>query len=174
MKIPGAKRVGWQLVVTALLAMAAVGWTPPAASGEPGLPAGWVAIAPERLEAMRGGYALPSGLVVAFGFERQVRVNGELVSALRIDIPDVARMSEAQASELARLRQTQVVQVGPGNVAAAVGAAGAGLVLQNSLDGARIQVQTTVDAGTSALGLLQAMNFGDALGRASLGPAGTP
>lgn len=174
MKIPDARRVGWQLLVTGLLAIAAVGWSSPTAATEPALPAGWVAIAPEELAALRGGYALPSGLVVAFGFERQAWVNGELVASLRVDIPDVARMSEAQARELAQLRQAQVVQVGPGNVAAGMGAGGAGLVLQNTLDGARIQVQTTVDAGTSALGLLQAMNFGDALGRASLGPAGTP
>ena len=140
--------------------------------GRTGAAPGWTAIAPERLDAMRGGYALPSGLEVSFGFERQAWVNGELVSAIRVDIPDVARMSEAQARELSLLQQGQLVQVGPGNVHAATG--GAGLVIQNTLDGARIHVQTTVDAGTNALGLLQAMNFSDALGRAGLGPAGSP
>lgn len=164
--------MGWQLLVTLLLAMAAVGWSSPSGAAERATPAGWTAIAPERLDAMRGGYALPSGLVVSFGFERQAWVNGELVSAVRVDIPDVERMSEAQARELALLQQGQLVQVGPGNVHAATG--GAGLVIQNSLDGARINVQTTVDAGSSALGLLQAMNFSDALGRAGLGPAGSP
>ena len=164
--------MGWQVLVTALLAMAAVGWTSPSGAAERALPGDWKAVAPERLEAMRGGYALPSGLVVSFGFERQVRVDGELVAAVRVDIPDVGRMSEAQAHDLAQLQQGQLLQIGPGNVHQATG--GAGLVIQNTLDGARIHVQTTVDAGTSALGLLQAINFSDALGRAGLGPAGSP
>lgn len=173
MKIGYARRLGWPLVVTALLACAAVGWTSPSAAGEGALPDGWVPLEPGRLAAMRGGYALPSGLVVAFGFERQAWVNGELVASTRVDIPDIARMTEAQARDLAGLREGQLVQVGAGNVHAAAGT-GAGLVLQNSLDGAHIQVQATVDAATNALGLVQAMNFGEALGRAGVGPAGSP
>lgn len=173
MKIRYAGRLGWQLAVTALLALAAVGWTSPSEAGEVPLRGEWVPIAPERLADMRGGYALPSGLVVAFGFERQAWVNGELVASTRVDIPDIARMTEAQARELARLREGQLVQAGAGSVQAVAGGA-AGLVLQNTLDGADIRVQTTVDAATSALGLAQAMNFGEALGRAGLGPAGSP
>lgn len=172
MKIRAARRIGWPLLVTALLALAAVGWPAPSEAAEPALPDGWEPVAPERLAAMRGGYALPSGLVVAFGFERQAWVNGALVASLRVDIPDVGRMSEAQAAELAQLQQAQVVQVGPGNLDTLAG--GAGLVIQNTLDSTHIRVQTTVDAGTGALGLLQAMNFSEALGRAGLGPAGTP
>lgn len=173
MKTRDARRIAWPLLVTLLLALAAVGWQDPAAAAEAGPPEGWTAIGPERLDGMRGGYALPSGLVVSFGFERLAWVNGELVAALRIDIPDVGAMTGAQARELALLGQAQLVQSGPGNAFDA-GSAGAGLVLQNSLDGATIRVQTMIDAGTSALGLLQAMNFGDALGRAALGAAGGP
>ena len=173
MKNRYAGRLGWQLAVTVLLACAAVGWTSPSAAGEAALPEGWEPIGPARLAAMRGGYALPSGLVVAFGFERVARVNGELVSTTRVDIPDVARMTGPQALELARLREGQLVQVGAGDVHAVAGGS-AGLVLQNTLDGARIDVQTTIDAATSALGLVQAMNFGEALGRAGVGPAGSP
>lgn len=173
MKIPDARRMGWQLLVTTLLALAAVGWPAPAGAVERVPPQGWMPLEDGRLEAMRGGYTLPSGLVVAFGFERLVWVNGELVASLRIDIPDVASMSEAQARELAQLQQTQLVQVGAGNFGD-VAANGAGLVLQNTLDGAHIRVLTTVDAGTGMLGLLQAINFNDALGRAGLGGVGTP
>ncbi|HEY4530485.1 MAG TPA: hypothetical protein VIG97_09205 [Luteimonas sp.] len=173
MKMRYATRLGWQLVVTALLAVAAVGWPSPSRADGPALPDGWVPVEPARLAAMRGGYALPSGLVVAFGFERQAWVNGELVASTRVDIPDIARMTGDQARELARLREGQLVQVGAGNVHAVAGGS-AGLVLQNSLDGAHIHVQTTVDAATSALGLVQAMNFGEALGRARIGPVGSP
>ena len=173
MKIPGAKRIGWHLLVISLLAVSALGWSPTADATGQGPPADWIPVDPARLESMRGGYALPSGLVVSFGFERLAWVNGELVASVRIDIPDVANMSEAQAHELAQLRQTQLVQVGAGNFHEAV-AGGAGLVLQNTLDGAHIRVQTTIDAGTGGLGLLQAINFNDALGRAGLGAVGTP
>lgn len=173
MKIPDARRVGWQLLVTLLLALAAVGWNPPARASGHGVPDGWTALDPARLEAMRGGYALSNGLVVSFGFERLAWVNDELVASLRIDIPDVGNMTEAQARALSELGRTQLVQVGPGNTFDASGG-GAGLVLQNTLDGASIRVQTTLDAGTNALGLLHALNFSDALGRAGQGAIGGP
>lgn len=173
MKMRIAGRMGWRLLVTALLAVAAVGWTTPAPAAGPGLPEGWVPVAPARLAGMRGGYTLPSGLVVAFAFERQAWVNGELVASTRVDIPDIARMTEAQARDLAQLSEGQLVQVGAGHLHAVAGGT-AGLVLQNSLDGAHIRVQSTVDAATNTLGLVQAMNFGEALGRAGLGPAGSP
>lgn len=174
MKIPSARRVGWQLLVTSLLALAAVGWQRPAEAAEIGLPPGWVPLGGDRLDAMRGGWSLPSGLVVSFGFERLAWVNGELVASTRIDIPDMASISRIQARELEQLRQTQVVQVGPGNSLEGIAGAGPGLVLQNTLDGAQIRVLTTVNAGTNALGMLQAVNFNDAMGRAGLGAVGSP
>lgn len=173
MKTAGIRKIGWHLLVTALLALAAIGWPGRAAAAGEGPPGGWVPVEPAQLAAMRGGYALPSGLVVSFGFERQAWVNGELVASLQVDIPDVAAMTGAQAQALAELREAQRVQVGPGNFAAPDGG-GAGLVLQNTLDGALIRVQTTVDAGTNALGLLQAMNFADALGQAGSAAVGSP
>ncbi|MEN1958055.1 hypothetical protein [Luteimonas changyuni] len=177
MKSPSAiaSRIGWQLLVTALLALAAVGWPSQASASGTGLPDTWTPLDAARLDAMRGGFALPSGLVVSFGFERLAWVDGELVASLRIDIPDVARITPAQAQELAQLRQVHVVQVGPGNTFDAGGAgAGAGLVLQNTLDGVHIRVSTTIDAASNTLGLLQAINFNDALGRSGLSAAGTP
>lgn len=164
MKTPDARRVGWQLLVTALLAMAALGW-PAASDAAP--PRDWIPLDAGALQAMRGGFALPSGLRVSFGFERQAWVDGELVSSLRADVPDVARITAEQARDLARLQQVHVVQVGPDQAVAA--GAGAGLVIQNSLAGTSIRVQTTLDASTNGLGLLQAMNFGEALGRAIAG-----
>lgn len=166
--------MGWQLLVTSLLALAAVGWTVPANAADEGPPAGWTPLDAERLDAMRGGFALPSGLVVSFGFERLAWVNGELVSSIRVEVPDIAAMTADQAQQLARLQQLHVVQVGEGNLHSPLAGHGAGLVLQNTLDGANIKVLTTIDAGTSALGLLQAMNFQDALGQAASGALGSP
>lgn len=174
MKNPGASRIAWQVLVTALLALAAVGWPSHGRASEAGPPDGWTPLDPARLDAMRGGFALPSGLVVSFGFERMAWVDGELVASLRIDIPDIARITPAQARGLERLRQVQVVQVGPGNAFDAAGGAGAGLVLQNTLDGVHIRVSTSIDVSSNTLGLLQALNFGDALGNAGLVAPGSP
>lgn len=173
MKSPTTIRIGWQILVTALLALAAVGWPSHGRAAEAGPPEGWAPLDAASLDAMRGGFALPSGLVVSFGFERLAWVDGELVASLRIDIPDIARITPAQARELEQLRQLQVVQVGPGNAFDAAGG-GAGLVLQNTLDGVHIRVSTTIDAATNTLGLLQAINFSDALGRSGLSATGTP
>src|SRR5690606_27924283 len=104
-----------RLALILLLSLAGLGWHPRADAGGPGPPAGWTAIPPERLAELRGGYVLGGGLVVSFGFERLAWVNGELVASLRVDVPDVARISAEQARELARLQALQRVQVGSGN-----------------------------------------------------------
>lgn len=174
MKRRSARRVGWHLLVTSLLAVAALGWSRPADAAGGGLPAGWQPLDPATLDGMRGGMVLGQGLVASFGFERLAWVNGELVSSIRVEVPDIAAMTADQAQQLARLQQLHVVQVGEGNLHSPLAGHGAGLVLQNTLDGANIKVLTTIDAGTSALGLLQAMNFQDALGQAASGALGSP
>src|SRR3546814_1739335 len=92
----------------------------------------WVPVDPALLDDLRGGFQLPSGLLVSFGIARVAWVNGELVSYLRVDIPDVARMTPAEAEALSRLAQTQLVQIGQGNVFN--GADNGGLVIQNTLN----------------------------------------
>lgn len=173
MKIPDARRIGWHLLVMSLLALSAIGWSPSANAADQGPPEDWTPLDPALLASIRGGYALPSGLVVSFGFERLAWVDGELVASLRISIPDLARITPDQARQLARLRDTQLVQIGAGNVADTVAGGGAGLVIQNTLDGVHIRVATTLDASSNALGLLQAVNFSDALGQAGLAAPGT-
>lgn len=174
MKTSTARRIGWNVLVIALLALSAVGWSPRAAAADTGPPAGWVPLDAGRLDAMRGGFVLPAGLVVSFGFERLAWVDGQLVASLRIDIPDLSRITPEQAQQLARLREVQLVQLGHGNVGHAMAGNGAGLVIQNTLDGVHIRASTTIDASSNALGLLQALNFGGALGQAGLGAPGTP
>ena len=143
----------------------------PARAGEasPQGPAGWPRLASAELDAQRGGLQLPSGLHVSFGFERTVHVNGELVSALRVRVADVGRISAEEAAQLASLGQTQWVRIGGGD---AVQASGAGLVVQNALDGQRIQVQSTLDASSSALDMLQALNTAQTLQAANAASVG--
>ncbi|SOZ09325.1 hypothetical protein [Cupriavidus taiwanensis] len=62
--------------------------------------AGWKPVAHEKLDDMRGGFEMP-GLQVSFGIERAVYINGDLVVATSINIPDVSRITADQAARLA-------------------------------------------------------------------------
>lgn len=136
---------------------------------DPGTDLDWPRLDPAALDAQRGGFFLPSGLQVSFGFERTVHVNGELVSALRVQVADVGRISTQEAAQLATLGRTQLVRIGGGS---AVQAHAGGLVIQNALDGQRIQVQSTLEAGSNALGLLQALGTAQTLQAASTASLG--
>ncbi|MFJ4291674.1 flagellin [Cupriavidus sp. NPDC089707] len=84
--------------------------------------AGWKPVAHDKLDEMRGGFEMP-GLQVSFGIERAVYINGALVVATSINIPDVGRITADQAARLA-------MTLGPAIVAstnAAVASALAGL-----------------------------------------------
>jgi len=138
-----------------------------AAGGEPGHAAmqGWRPVAPALLEAQRGGFVTPSGLRVSFGFERTVHVNGALVSVQRVQVADVGRITAEEAAQLATLGQTRLVRIG--GAGALPAPVPAGLVIQNALDGQRIQVQGTLEVGSNAPGLLQALNTAQTLQAAS-------
>ena len=62
--------------------------------------AGWKPVAHDKLDEMRGGFEMP-GLQVSFGIERAVYINGALVVATSINIPDVGRITADQAARLA-------------------------------------------------------------------------
>jgi hypothetical protein len=116
----------------------------------------------DRLENLRGGFELPSGLHASFGFERVVYLNGELVATTRVRIPDLSTITAEQAQALAAAKQTTLLQVGQGNSFGASSMSG-GLVIQNTLDGQDIQVLTTLDIGTNMLGHYQDLNAEAAL-----------
>lgn len=147
---------------TCLLACLWLSPGPAASAGEPGgdLRQAWRAVDPAALDALRGGLVAPSGLHVSFGFERTVQVNGITVLAQRVQVADVARITPAEADQLATLGQPQVLRIGHFDAAATPSA---GLVIQNALDGQRIQVQDRLDVGSNALGMLQALNSAQTL-----------
>ncbi len=129
----------------------------------------WRPVEPARLDTLRGGFVAPSGLQVSFGFERSVHVDGAAVLVQRIQVADVGRISAAEAQQLATLGQAQLVRIGGAEAAIA---RSAGLVIQNSLDGRRIQVQETLDVSSNALGMLQALNAAQALQSATTASRG--
>ena len=169
------KRAATCVLKPALLAAVVAGWTGGASAKEPAghvLGPEWIAVGPGRLADMRGGFVLPSGLQLSFGIERVAYVNGQMVSYLSVNIPDVSGMTAAQADELSKFARTELVQVGPGNVFHGTG--NGGLVIQNTLNGQDIRVHTTLSVSVDTLGLLQSINVADALRSANYTAAGSP
>lgn len=149
----------------------------PAWSGEGGAdpdPIGpeWVAVPGERLERMRGGFQLPSGMPVSFGIERVAYVNGALVASASVSISDLGRMTPEQALALRDLGGPLVIQLGGGNHFDVSRAFAGGTVIQNTLDGQHVQALTRINVGVGTLGLYQDLNSLSALQNALL--AGGP
>lgn len=140
--------------------------------GDDGLGNEWIAVPPERLDGLRGGFVMPSGLLVSFGIERAVYVDGQLVATARFNVPDIARITAEQANALAGMQDTMLVQVGEGNTFLPNGTGG--LVIQNSLDNLDIRALTTISVASSTLGLFQDLNAGAALQGALLSAPGGP
>lgn len=162
------------LLAGAVLASLAIAWPARVHGGEGdgGLGSEWIALPPQRLDALRGGYEAPSGLLLSFGIERAVYVNGDLVATTRVNIPDVARMSAEQAQALSAIGDSIVVQIGPGNRFDPAGFNG--VAIQNSLDGQDIRSLTTLNVGVNTLGVFQDLNGQAALHNALIGATGAP
>lgn len=147
----------WWATALAVAALA----VPIGASGQErsasGLGPEWVAIDPVRLDALRGGFDVGNGMVLSFGVERAVMVNGELVATMRVNIPDVARMTEQQAQQLAKFNEGVLVQVGPGN-SVSPSSDFSGVVIQNSLDNQDLRTVTRLDISVDTLAAFQNLN----------------
>lgn len=134
-----------------------------AASKHAGEVRGWgVAVSDNHLAAVRGGFDAGSGLLVSFGIERAVYVNGNLVTSTSLNIPDIGQMNVEQASALAAATSTlSVVQNGPGNTfdPAALTQTTAGTVVQNSLNNQNIRTLTTLNTTVNTLDLFKSVNL---------------
>jgi len=148
---------------------------PPAAAGVPVSPAGtWPAASDRQLEAVRGGFDVGNGLLASFGIERVVYINGNLVTQVSVTIPDVARMTTAQADALAAAIGTVNIQIGPGNTLAPamLDRATAALVIQNSLDDQDIKSLTTINASVNNLSQFSSIRLANSLQSALIGSLG--
>jgi len=173
-----------------LCALLGVGcaWTDAAHAGSPASPgvvaapgntaeiASWgTAASNKRLDAVRGGFDTGSGLLVSFGIERAVYVNGNLVTSTSLYIPDIGQMSAAQASALAAATSTiSVVQNGPGNTfdPAVLTRTTAGTVVQNSLNNQNIQTLTTLNTTVNTLNMFKSLNLQSTLQAALINSLG--
>jgi hypothetical protein len=116
-----------------------------------------------ELDELRGGFELPGGLVMSFGIERLVYINGNLVSTTRVNLAELGELVGAGAP-LAAGTTVALIQNGPNNTAAEVLTSGAlATVIQNSLNDQRIQAVTTINARVNSLELLRVQRFTETL-----------
>lgn len=162
------------IAFTALCILLAGSVIPQAAHGDDGdgLGAEWAPIDPARLDAMRGGFQLPSGTMLSFGIERVVFINGELAASTSVRVADLSRLTAEEARALGEFNQGIVIQRGDGNRFEPVRLPG-GVVIQNTLDDQRITTITRLEVDSHVLGTFQDLNAGGALQDALIGSAGT-
>ncbi|MFL6675704.1 MAG: hypothetical protein ACJ8LG_20710 [Massilia sp.] len=135
----------------------------------------WTPVATSVLEDTRGGFALNSGLMVSFGLERLVSLNGNVVSRTSLQVADLTRLSPEQAQQTRdALSSVKLIQNGHDNiyVGAAPGQLAGGTVVQNNLNDQVIRSQTVISASLNSLALLKALQFQQSLGDALAGAAG--
>lgn len=111
----------------------------------------------EALDALRGGFS-GNGLDVSFGIERSISINGVLVTTNTLNIAGQA-VSSANGGAAA------TIQVGAGN-GMAIGSLSphaTTTVIQNSLDGQKIQALTVIDATANSLGIYRHLDLGASL-----------
>lgn len=164
------------LVAIACVTLASVAWAECAIAkkGAEPLPvsSGWLALPDSRLAQMCGGFSLPSGLVISFGIERAVFVNGQLVATTQLQINDPARLTPSTAARLAEFDGKVLVQVGAGNTVHSQDSAG--LVIQNSADHQAIRTLTRLDVSVSTLSTFKLANIEASLQNALVNAALSP
>jgi len=123
------------------------------------------------LDEVRGGFQLEgSSLTFSIGIERAVYINGNLVATNVLNLKDLQSSaggtSVAGAAPVAAPAGALVVQNGPAGsnyVAPQVAQNPAATVIQNSLDGQKIQAVTTINASVNSLQTVRAMSVANAI-----------
>lgn len=123
-----------------------------------------VAIAESALERVRGGFSI-DGLNISFGIERAVYVNGALVTTTSLNISDLGRITAGRGTTVFDAGTIGLVQSGAGNVVSPtmISAGSVGTVVQNTLDGQKIQNVTVINATTNSMGVLKGLNLQSSL-----------
>lgn len=125
-----------------------------------------------RLASQRGGFDLGAGLQVSFGIERATYVNGRLVAEQAISIPDLSRVSAAQAQGLMNMLGSSTL-INNGSVTmSSPGLPGSvpGTVIQNNLDAQTIRNLTVLNASSNSLQTLRGAVNNAALRDALISP----
>ncbi|WP_169197480.1 hypothetical protein [Aromatoleum buckelii] len=121
----------------------------------------------DTLGGLRGGFETPGGLMLSFGIERVVLINGVLSSTTTLNVADLSQLAGGVAGTQALPVGTSVgvIQIGANNsFDPAVLASGSfATVIQNSLDNQKIQTVTTINAQANSMDMLRAHRLGESL-----------
>ena len=119
-----------------------------------------VAVAETALDGVRGGFVTDT-LNISFGIERAVYINGALVTSTSFNVSDLGRISGGRGSAALDSATLALVQSGTGNTVSAgsISSASIGTVVQNTLDGQKIQSLTVINASVNSLGVLRGLNL---------------
>lgn len=123
------------------------------------------------LDAMRGGMLTEHGLAVNLGIQRDVYVNGELVTTTTLTLSDLSRLLGGAAPQAAIAGDAgTLVQTGLGNThVTPLDSSSLATVIQNTLDNQVIRTVTQINANVSNVELLRGMsvtaNAADMIGR---------
>lgn len=132
-------------------------------------PAEWRPVDTAVLDSARGGFTLGSGLVMSFGIERLVSINGNVVTRTSLELTDLSRLGSGSAQQTdAALSSVKLIQNGHDNIYAGTTVAPSlgSLVIQNNLNGQAIQSQTVISASVNSVSLLKTLNFQHSVGEA--------
>lgn len=129
-----------------------------------------VALAADKLDGVRGGFETAGGLKVSFGIERAVYVDGALISTTRLNVADLSRTSAGAAQSRstgveAAAGTLAVIQSGSGNTISpiALSPTSIGTLIQNSIDGRKIQTITRIDAVVNSASIMRTLNLQSSL-----------
>ena len=123
-----------------------------------------MAVAESSLDRVRGGFAV-DGLNISFGIERAVYVNGALVTTTSLNIADLGRVTAGRGTVSFSVGSMGLIQSGANNVVStgAFSSTTAGTVIQNTLDGQKIQNVTVINATANSLNVFRGLNLGSSL-----------
>ena len=124
-----------------------------------------VALDESRLDNIRGGFQTPGGVMLAFGIERAVYINGSLVTTTNLEVAANAAGTSVAPSITAGVGNLTLIQNGAGNsfITGPVSAATLGMVIQNTLNDQKIEQVLSINATVNSLQLTRAQNFESAL-----------
>ena len=120
-----------------------------------------VAIDAKSLNRIRGGF-IGDGLNISFGIERAVYINGSLVTTTSLNLSDLGRLTAGRGTtSLDSSGTLALIQSGAGNTmtSGAFSSTSIGTVVQNTLNGQKIQSVTVINATVNSLGVLRGINL---------------
>lgn len=123
-----------------------------------------IAISEDALGRVRGGFS-GDGLQISFGIARAIYINGVLTTTTTVNVSELGQAVAGRGATTFDTGTIALIQNGVGNSVAtgSISASSIGTIVQNTLDGQKIQNITVINATANSLGLMRGMNLGSSL-----------